>query len=279
MGSLRLEVLKLALKAIEPFQDEILRYQTIRHIFREFYTKFFPHKWILTEVEGVKIFINTVDVGFLKSFILEKKYEEGTVKVFKSILRKGMIVVDVGACTGFYSLIASKIIGKDGKVFAFEPHPINYIYLKESIEANRFNNIIPINKAILDRKGIIKLFYSKDNIADHSIVITENREYIEVEGISLDDFCKENNIVPDVIKMDIEGAELLALKGMRRTIKRCDSLKMFIEFRYNKEELYEFLSKYFDNIFRITKDGRLVPFDDSKRGNFEPNIYCVRGLI
>lgn len=56
MGSLRLEVLKLALKAIEPFQDEILRYQTIRHIFREFYTKFFPHKWILTEVEGVKIY-------------------------------------------------------------------------------------------------------------------------------------------------------------------------------------------------------------------------------
>ena len=50
-----------------------------------------------------------------------------------------------------------------------------------------------------------------------------------------------------------------------------------MRFRYNKEELYEFLSKYFDNIFRITKDGRLVPFDDSKRGNFEPNIYCVRG--
>jgi len=275
MVSLRIKALKLALKAIEPFLDGILRYRTVRRILRRFYTISFPHNWILAELEGVKIYINTVDVGFLRSFILQKRYEEGTVKVFKSVLRKGMTVFDIGACTGYYSLIASKIVGKEGKIFAFEPHPINYEWLKKSIKVNNFTNIIPINKAVLDRKGIIKLFYSTNNIADHSIVITENRDYIEVETITLDEFCEENNIFPDVVKMDIEGAELLALRGMRKTIKKCDNLKMFVEFEYNKEELYDFLSKYFD-VFRITKDGRLVPFNEDGGDNFEPNIYCVR---
>ena len=75
--------------------------------------------------------------------------------------------------------------------------------------------------------------------------------------------------------MDIEGAELLALDGMEETIKRSKSMRMFVEFERNKEELYEYLKQYFD-VFRITKNGRLIPFNKAKEGNFEPNVYCMR---
>ena len=78
---------------------------------------------------------------------------------------------------------------------------------------------------------------------------------IEIKTITLDEFCEENNILPDVVKMDVEGAELLALRGMYKIIKKCDNLKMFIEFERNKKKLYDSFSKYFD-IFRITKDGK-----------------------
>jgi len=87
--------------------------------------------------------------------------------------------------------------------------------------------------------------------------------------------AKKNQILPDVVKMDIEGAELLALEGMEETIKRSKGMRMFVEFECNKEELYEYLTQYFD-VFRITKNGRLIPFNKVKEGNFEPNVYCVR---
>jgi len=191
MVSLRTKMLKSALKIMEPFQDEILKNRIIRSILRRFYTISSPESWILAELEGIKIYINTIDVGLLRSFIIRKRYEEGATKVFKRVLRKGMTVFDIGACTG---LIASKIVGEKGKIFAFEPHPINYKWLKRSIEINNFTNIIPLNKAVSDKSGsTIRLFYSIDNISDHSIVFTENRDCIEVETITLNEFCKEKS--------------------------------------------------------------------------------------
>lgn len=220
------------------------------------------------------MYINTIDVGLLRSFIIQKKYEEGTTKVFKENLRKGMVVIDIGACTGYYSLIASKIVGEKGKIFAFEPHPANYKWLNRSIEINNFTNIIPINKAVSDRKGLMRLFYSTSNIADHSIVLTENRNYIGVETTTLDDFFDENQVLPDIIKMDIEGAEMLALKGMEKTIKRCKNLIMFIEYKYNQEEIARFLKEKGFDFYYIKKNGKLTV---KKKEAVEQNIFCVKG--
>jgi len=279
MVSLRIKMLKFALKIMEPFQDEILKHRIIRSILRRFYTISSPESWILAELEGIKIYINTIDVGLLRSFIIRKRYEEGTTKVFKRVLRKGMTVFDIGACTGYYSLIASKIVGEKGKIFAFEPHPINYKWLKRSIEINNFTNIIPLNKAVSDKSGsTIRLFYSIDNISDHSIVLTENRDCIEVETITLDKFCQENHILPDVVKMDVEGAEILVLKGMEKILEKCNEPILFIEFEYNQEDIVRFLKEKGFDFYYITKNGELTA-EVEEVEEVERNIFCTRGNI
>jgi len=62
---------------------------------------------------------------------------------------------------------------------------------------------------------------------------------------------------------------------MEQIIKRSKELSLFVEFLYNKKEILDFLSKYFE-VYLITKDGKLIPFDEKLRGDFEPNLYCVK---
>lgn len=78
--------------------------------------------------------------------------------------------------------------------------------------------------------------------------------------------------------MDIEGTEIFALKGMERTIERCDDLCMSIEYGLSKYELFDFLKEYF-KIYHIKKDGELVSIDNFKgkeKESFEPNVWCIR---
>jgi len=270
--SLRSKIFQLTLKAIAPFQDKLNRFKLAKRVFQLFYDKLAPNQWVLADVNGVKIYVNIAD-RYLGRFMLQYgEYEKGTTKVFMKTVKKGMTFVDVGACIGYYTLIAAKLVGADGKVFAFEPEPLNFEWLVRSISINGFKNILPIRKAVSDKNGLIELYLDKDNIGGHSIV--RNRgESILVEAVALDNFFKDQT--PDVVKIDIEGAEILALRGMEQIIKRSKELSLFVEFLYNKKEILDFLSKYFE-VYLITKDGKLIPFDEKLRGDFEPNLYCVR---
>lgn len=268
-------MLQWTLKIIEPFQDQLDKNISLKRAFQALYEKLSPNEWVLTNIQGCKIYVNTRD-RHIGRFALQKGvYEVGTTKVFKDVVKRGMTVVDVGSGRGYFSLIAARLVGSEGRVFAFEPEPSNYGWLVKYITINGFKNILPIKKAVSDKKGTTKLHLDRVDIGRHSIVFEEGRDdYVKVETISLDDFFEENQILPDVVKMDIEGAEVLALKGMRRTIERSANLRMFIEYERNKEEVYDFLAKYFE-IYRITNDGKLIQAKDDK-DFFEPNIYCVR---
>jgi len=275
------------LKLISPLQDKISNQYLIK-LFRIFYNKLAPNTWILQEInDGIKLWVNLHDRAFSRYIIQQKIYEPGTTKIFKSVLKKGMIVADVGACLGYYSLIAAKIVGHEGKVFAFEPHPTNYMWLLKNIELNNAGDIIiPVNKAISNKKGKIKLYFSRDysNIGGHSILqfpTCGNQDYIEAETICLDEFFTE--IKPHVIKLDIEGGEIFALKGMENLIKNSYELYVFIEYEHNINELNSFLEKHSMSIFYITKDGKLISFQNhnkikkSKKLELERNILAIKG--
>jgi hypothetical protein len=166
------KMLQWMLKMIEPFQEKVLKFQVIKFALLKIYKIFAPNEWIQVETEGIRMYVNLYDVWYLKLFSSTKgKYEEGTTKVFKKHLRKGMIMIDIGANIGYYSLIAARIVGKDGKVFAFEPHPSNYEWLRKNIEINGFTNVIPINKAIADKNDLAKLFCSDVCGGYHSFLL------------------------------------------------------------------------------------------------------------
>jgi FkbM family methyltransferase len=142
--------------------------------------------------------------------------------LLKHNLKEGETVVDCGAYIGEFTLYAAKAVGPSGRVIAFEPDPAIYKRLMANIELNGFANVAALNKGVWSRAGTLK--FVGDSIKGYSFMSAEkDAAAIDVPVVSLDDELKSLNITKvDFIKMDVEGAELEALKGMARTLKDRD---------------------------------------------------------
>ena len=142
---------------------------------------------------------------------------ESTRRYWRAI-EPGMLVVDGGANMGGYSLLASRRAGPAGRVFSFEPDPRNFERLAARVR--RCANVQPVSKAIADKSGQSVLFLDTFH-AGHSLVDGRvGPTGISVAVTSLDDFVRELGLPGlDVVKLDIEGAELLALDGMQQLLR------------------------------------------------------------
>ncbi|GIW67111.1 MAG: hypothetical protein KatS3mg095_1009 [Candidatus Parcubacteria bacterium] len=189
--------------------------------------------------------------------------DEGIDNLFQI---KGKIFLDVGAHIGKYSILFSDFYDK---IYAFEPEPSNFEILKLNIELNNLQNkITPLNLAVSDKNGEIEFFISKYSVT-HSIVKNETGKSIKVKSISLDNFFKEYKIkVEDVIliKIDVEGAEDLVLKGMMDSFNKFKG-RLIIEIWENnidsKKFIENFLKERSFNLKRIKGDYYLGYYEDS----------------
>jgi len=143
-------------------------------------------------------------------------YEFGKQRRFAEMVRPGAVVYDIGANVGFYTLLAATLVGPEGTVVAFEPLPRNLHFLSAHISMNGLTNVVVRPVALADRSGTLRF--------DDSGGPSEGRLAAEgsktVECATLDALAAEGEIPPpDVIKMDVEGAELLVLRGGEATIR------------------------------------------------------------
>jgi len=213
------------------------------------YNFLFKHSWPygkIIEIQGSKMIVNVNDESYsirrtFESYAQNKVHEKATTELFKKVVKEGNTVVDLGANIGYFTLLAAKIVGPKGKVFAFEPEPKNYSYLVKNINLNNYNQVTALQKAVSNKKGETKLYICDYDTGHHTINQYEGIEsysrgrktkehFIEIETIILDEFFKNKEESINVIKMDIEGAESLALAGMDNILKNNKKLKMFIEF-------------------------------------------------
>ncbi len=166
---------------------------------------------------------------FVSSRIARNGYfEDDVTSMFLDVLRPGMVVYDIGSHYGFFSLLASQIVGDAGQVIAFEPTPSTFNLLAEN--AARRSNIMAVNLAAFSETGSIS--FLQQSVAQSSmnfIVSDANRgpgqggdsqsQMISVPAVALDDFVFDHR-APDFLKIDAEGAEGLILEGMIGIIKR-----------------------------------------------------------
>ena len=137
--------------------------------------------------------------------------------VFSLWLKPGDVVLDIGANIGVYSSFFADLVGVDGRVVAFEPELRNATRLQHTVRTKPHVEVV--NAAVLDRTGSLKLFISPELNVDHRTYDTgENRLSVDVLGVSLDDFFPEGTRV-NAIKLDIQGAELAALRGAQRVLR------------------------------------------------------------
>ena len=160
----------------------------------------------------------------------EKDYWLGTYEVdlqaaVSDLVRPGMVAYDVGANIGYVSLLLARKVGKTGKVFAFEALPANLERLRTNLELNDLaSRVLIVPAAVVDSEGVVRFQVGPSNgmgKAEGSAGRQEAsyRKTVAVEGISLDAFVyQRGNPPPAVVKMDIEGGEMLALPGMERLL-------------------------------------------------------------
>jgi len=146
--------------------------------------------------------------------------------------------LDIGACRGYYALEFARRVGNKGKVYAFEPDKENFSMLKKNIESsrlsrNKISNIVLVNKAVSDKTGKLKLYIADFNKADHRIFADskDKRSFVEIESVSIDAFM-DNNIKNRIklVKMDVQGAEVKVVEGMRRLLESNKEFVLLTEF-------------------------------------------------
>ena len=156
-------------------------------------------------------------------------YERKMTQLIQSHVRPGDTAIDVGANLGYYTLLLARGVGPQGRVIAFEPDPDNFSLLERNVSANGYGDRVKcVQAALSDHEGTLRLFRAPDP-GDHRIYDShDGRPFLEVPVTTLDSVCAGGGV--DLIKMDIQGAEGLALRGMAGVIEASDSLTLFTEF-------------------------------------------------
>lgn len=151
-------------------------------------------------------------------------YERAKCNAFARAIAQGDVVYDIGAHAGYYSLLASKRVGQQGHVYVFEPLPENVEYIEKHAELNQITNITIVRAAVSDQDGVS----SFQRAPSRAMGQLGGKGDLQVRMLSLDRWVDATaQPSPRVVKMDVEGAELCALRGATRLLQRA-APSMFI---------------------------------------------------
>lgn len=193
--------------------------------------------------------------------VLKNTFELTLANALLSKLKKGMTVLDIGANIGYYTVLMANRVGDSGRVIAFEPNPVVYDELKANIELNRFKNVEIMNIALSNTTGESVFFFPAEGREAHGSMRSNNTftstriEYVKTDR--LDDvliWCGINKV--DLIKMDVEGAELLVMRGANDLLT--GKLKPIIFFECAENQCSSFGFRVFDVLSEIVSFGYFI---------------------
>jgi FkbM family methyltransferase len=242
-------------------------------------------------VQGHRMWLDNHDTLELAT---HEVYEPFETALFKKEIKPGQTVLDIGANIGYYTLIAAKLAGPAGKVYAFEPDPDNFALLKKNTETNGYANAVLVNKAVSDKTKTAKLFLNKTNKGDHRLYDSKDgRSFISIQTVKMDDFFKKTDKKINFIKMDIQGSEAGAMEGLKILIRKNPRLKLITEFwpyginqaGYSAARYLGTLKKLEFKIFEISeKEKTLRPAQFEKilkrctiQNRNYTNLFCKKG--
>lgn len=292
-------ILRLAVRlAMRIFGEGLGRVRLFQHLFRRFVSLAVPIKHVLVLCDGYRL---GMTVGGHRgwdeealSLLFGNGYEVEMTKLFKSVVKPDMNVVDVGAHIGYYTVLASRLVGNGGKVWAFEPDPKNYAELLDNLKLNECSNVVAVPKAIGSKTGTAKLYFYGEYSGQRSLVDIGHKPHNSIDAgvIPLDEFIGKQRV--DVVKIDVDGGETEVLESMAIIVRSNPQAKIFTEVwetglkdaGHSCHEFWRLLSEYgFRHVYLI----------DDRRGRVEPirleqlleyvkkiggaNIFCSRGCI
>ncbi|MEA2709747.1 MAG: hypothetical protein QOF78_2348 [Phycisphaerales bacterium] len=203
---------------------------------------------------------------------LDGTYEGHLQDALVRELKPGQVFWDVGANEGFFTLLAAKLVGDTGTIVAFEAHPDTCNQLRQQVAVNDLRNVTIVQKAVADRSGKMSFV---DDAASTMARLAEARNtraagrMITVDATTLDDSVNCAGKKPTLLKIDVEGAEILVLRGADRLLREC---RPTILVELHDAELAAEARAIFDSYGYSLSDsnGRVIPHDQYVR------LVCAR---
>lgn len=219
-------------------------------------------------------------------------YEPEDVEAFRRYAKPGAVVFDVGANVGQYSLLASKLVGPGGRVYAFEPSPDVLVKLQHHLEINHADNVVLTRKAVADSNGTARFYPANENSNQGVGSLLPAEEYrgqirtndsIEVDVITLDGFCDEHGIDHiDLLKIDVEGYDLDVLKGAEKVLARSPDIVILAEVEpmnlvqrgLTHGDFVQYMAERGFNAYFANNRGRLIALNDGDVS--KANLFFLR---
>ncbi len=243
---------------------------------------------VITVSDGRKFFINNISLVNRHLFFLNQ-YEDYESNIVKKLIVAGDYVVDVGACFGWYSTLACKLVGSSGRVFAFELVPAIAEELKHNVHLNRLEENITIeNVGLAEKDGTLDYHYAQDlglgNLRSDVLKDGGTLKTGKASVTSLDHYLEKNAIKKvDFIKCDIDGADLLFLRGASNVLSSQKPIVLMEvsgahgqSYGSSCYDIFQELSRYGYHFFSLHYKSRLQAIEPSQfHINFKENILCL----
>lgn len=246
----------------------LFQIKPLRKYYYGIYTRFLKPKNLFkgikatATINGIKFHLKLED-WIQQNVFLFGEYEKAEFLALTKQLQKDSIFIDIGANIGLYSTYFARQLS-EGKVFCFEPFSVNYLALNETLKRNNISNV-SCHKLIVGEtsQSEINLYYdeSEQNLGMVTTLQTNTSSQEAVAMTSLDDFVKTHQITRvDAIKIDVEGAELSVLKGMKHVLETLHPvllIEILDETTTNSVEILSLLDHYGYVKYYISDDGEL----------------------
>jgi len=221
-----------------------------------------------------------------------RDFNDETIAFHKKLVNNDSIILDIGSNRGFFTYHYSKM-AKKGFVYSFEPIPGTFELQKKLLNFFHINNYKVFNLALSDKVGNIEMILPRQGHFPEDLCATIKTENVEKSFANFETIntaCETlNNIISkekieriDFIKMDVEGAEFLVLKGAEKALNLRPIIFMemidrhFIKFGYYKEDIITFMKNMnFEPMFHDERRSSLIPFKCDDKGNNALDIYFV----
>ncbi len=221
-------------------------------------------------------------------FSFKRKQDAPEINLIKKFVKPGFNVLDIGANIGFYARILSDQVGSTGSVVCFEADRQNFKHLQTNL--NGYNNVMIHNVAVADAAGELDMYVShRLNVDNRTYKPEQYKTSYKVKAQPVDEVIKPGSRI-DFVKMDIQGAEFLALKGMQRVMKENSGMVILTEIAphflllCSNTTVDEFAELLKSNgfILYLVKGDSLVPFNKSlfagdNQKDYYENLLAVKG--
>lgn len=207
----------------------------VRRLVRQGSAAFYAgdHLAVTRVLDGFFMYADTHDVSVTPHLLIDGEWEPHVKKMLLRLIKPGMTVIDAGANFGYFTMLAAKLTGPDGRVYAFEPHPRNFEILHMNVAVNWYHDRVrAFPYALLDSAKRLEMHTTPilagvNSLFSKQVEAVKLDQKVAVEAKTMDEIVHER---VDVMKIDVEGSEPFVFEGMKDVLARSPEITIVMEF-------------------------------------------------